>query len=426
VLTRLRTDNLVRNSLYLMLNFTIQGVLGFAFWVVIARIYSTTDVGIASSLISATALIAYFALLGLNSTLVRYLPTARQSGALISGALLLVGGCAALIGLVYVLLTPVLAPRLAFVEGHLALAVGFVLLAATTAINLLTDAVFIARRKAGLCVVTDGAIGGLSKIFLGILFAGTGAYGLFSASAGGFAVAAIASIVAMLAVLQWRPSFREPFRALRPLLKFSGANYVANAMSLLPSIAVPLIILDRLGARPAAYYYIAYQMGNLLFAAVYSVEQAFLAEGSQANADWREVRRRSWRFGIVLFLPASVMVVVASHWILLAFGPAYSRYGSGSLKLLALAVIPIAICNWSWTVLRLLNRLRALVMCTTVWAMLVCGLAWVLAPHGLTVLTVAWPVGCSIGAVLSLVASARKIQARHRRTTPRQPATRAT
>lgn len=426
-LRRLRADHLVRNSLYLMLNFAVQGALGFGFWVIMARIYSTEDVGIASSLISATALIAYFALLGLNSTLVRYLPTARQSGALITAALLLVGGCGALIGLVYLLLTPVLAPRLAFVEGDPAFAVGFVLLAAATAVNMLTDSVFIARRKSGFCALTDGAIGGLSKILLGVLLVGTGAYGLFSASVGGLAVAAIASIVMMLAVLQWRPSLREPFRALRPLLKFSGANYAANAMNILPSIAVPLIILDRLGARPAAYYYIAFQMASLLYAAVYSVEQAFLAEGSQAEADWREVRRRSWRVGVVLLMPAGIVVAVASHWILLAFGPAYSKYGTGSLELLAVAVIPIAICNWSWTVLRLLNRLRALVLCTTVWASGVCALAWVLAPRGLTALTVAWPVGCSIGAVVSLVVSATpsKVPARHRRRTQGRPAARA-
>lgn len=70
----LRRDHLVRNSLYLMLSTGIQAALGFTFWIIMARLFSTGDVGKASSLISATALIAYFALFGLNSTLVRFLP----------------------------------------------------------------------------------------------------------------------------------------------------------------------------------------------------------------------------------------------------------------------------------------------------------------------------------------------------------------
>src|ERR1700730_15642847 len=61
---RLRTDHLVRNSLYLILSSGLQACLGFAFWIITARLFSTADVGRASSLISATTVIAYLALLG--------------------------------------------------------------------------------------------------------------------------------------------------------------------------------------------------------------------------------------------------------------------------------------------------------------------------------------------------------------------------
>ncbi len=89
--------------------------------------------GRASSLISATTVIAYLALLGLNSTLVRHLPTAPDRKALITAGLLLVTGCGAGIGLLYVLLIPALAPRLAFLEQRPGLAIGFVLLTAAAA-----------------------------------------------------------------------------------------------------------------------------------------------------------------------------------------------------------------------------------------------------------------------------------------------------
>jgi len=415
---RLRADHLVRSSLYLMVSSGVQAALGFTFWLVMARLFSAGDVGKASSLISATTLIGYFALVGLNATLVRFLPTARDKNPLLTGAFLMVTGTALAIGAGYVLLMPVVAPHLEFVERNPAEAAGFVVLTAATAVNLLTDSVFIASRKAGLCALTDGAVGGVSKILFGLALAGTGAFGLFSASVGGFAAAALASIVLIITTLRWRPSFDRPFHALRPLLRFSGANYVANAMNLLPSVVVPLIVLDRLGPRQAGYYFVAFQMAALLYAAVYAVESAFLAEGSQAGADWRAIRRRSRRLAIVLFVPGGIVLVATAHWVLLAFGSGYSVNGAGSLELLAGAVLPIAAVNWAWTVLRLSGRLAALVFTSALYAAGICGTAWVLAPRGLTALATAWPLGAALAAAIATVISARSpgnASARHRR-----------
>jgi O-antigen/teichoic acid export membrane protein len=418
LLSRLRDDHLVRTSLYLMLSSGVQAALGFTFWLVMARLFSAEDVGKASSLISATTLIAYFSLVGLNSTLVRFLPTARDKHSLLTGAVLMVIGTAAAIGLTYVLLMPVAAPRLEFVEHSFAMAAGFVILTAAAAVNLITDAVFIASRKAGLCTLTDGVIGGISKIVLGVALAGAGAYGLFSASVGGFAAAALASVVLIMTSLRWRPSLKRPFQAVKPLLRFAGANYVANAMNLLPSVVVPLIVLDRLGAKSAGYYYVAFQMAALLYAAVYAVESAFFAEGSQAGADWRAIRRRSRRLALVLFVPGGILLMVAAHWVLLAYGRGYSLNGTGCLELLAAAVLPMAMANWAWTVLRLSGRLVAVVFSTAVYSGGICAAAWILAPHGLTALAAAWPLGAALAAVVGTLMSATssgKAPPRHRR-----------
>jgi O-antigen/teichoic acid export membrane protein len=415
-----RSDHLVRNSLYLMLSSGIQAALGFMFWIIMARLYSTGDVGRASSLISATALIAYLSLFGLNSTLVRFLPTARNKASLITAAFVLVACTGATIGLCYIVLTPAIAPRLAFVAHRLALTAGFVLLTAAAAVNLLSDSVFVASRKAGFCALTDGVAGGISKIVFGLILVGTGAYGLFCASAGGFAAAALASIVLIVTTFHWRPSLKEPFQALKPLLRFSGANYVANVLNLVPTLIIPLITLDRLGAEAAAFYFVAFQMATLLYSAVWAVESAFLAEGSQAEADWQAVRKRSRRLAIILFVPGAAFLALTAHWVLLAFGSRYSQHGTMSLVLLAIAVIPIAACNWSWTVLRLSGRLTALVVSSGVYSGAISGFAWILAPHGLAALTAAWPVGSAVSAAIAALLSPmvpRKMSGRHRRTT---------
>jgi O-antigen/teichoic acid export membrane protein len=419
---QLKTDHMLRNSLYLILNSCVQAALGFAFWVTVARLFVPADVGKASSLISAAMLIGYLALFGLTSTFVRYLPTTADQNPLITAGLVLVSICGAGMGGLYILTTPVLASRLSFVEQHPVYAVGFALAAGAIAINILTDSIFIANRRAAYTVLTDGGIGSVAKVFSAIGLAGGGAYSLFCAAAGSYAMAALASIVLMIATLRWRPSFRDLFRTLKPLLRFSGANHAGNVLIMLPNVVVPLIVLDRLGAPAAAYYFVSFQLSSLLIAAIFAVEQTFLVEGSQSEVDWPDLLRRSRRLLVALFLPASLFLIIIAHWALLAFGTKYSEHGTVCLMLLSLAAIPIAANTWLQTILRIRGRLRAIVWSSVMYAITICTLAWFMARYGLGAMTAAWPIGSLIATTATAFScrsliSAKKpgVRGRHRR-----------
>jgi len=49
---RIMNDSLYKNSIYLMISTGIMAVLGFVFWLVIARLFNTHDVGLATTIIS--------------------------------------------------------------------------------------------------------------------------------------------------------------------------------------------------------------------------------------------------------------------------------------------------------------------------------------------------------------------------------------
>jgi O-antigen/teichoic acid export membrane protein len=407
LLARLHADHLIRNSLYLILSTAVQAGLGFAFWLIAARLFSTADVGRAGSLLSATALVAFLALLGLNSTFIRFLPVQANRDALITAGVLLAALCGGTIGLGYVLLTPIIAPKLDFVAHSPALAVGFVVLAAAGSVNLLTDSVFIADRKAGFNAFIDGGVGGVTKLISCFALAGTGAYGLFCASAGGLAVAALASLLLMARALRWRPTLKSSRAALVPLLRFSGANYAGNILNMLPTLIVPLIVLDRIGAAAAAYYFVAFQAATLIYSGASAVEQSFLAEGAHDGVVGRDLRRRSLRLVMGLCIPAWLLFTVAAHWMMLAFGTRYLP-GTSALMVLAAAAVPLAAMNWLLTLLRLTGQLRAVVMTNAVYVAAIGGAAWLLAPHGLAAVCAAWPVGALLAAATAGVAAAAK------------------
>ena len=166
----------------MILNTGLMAGSGFLFWIVTTHLFSTADVGKGSALISGANLIALLALLGLNMGMNRFLPTARNRDALISSGVALVAVAGALGAIIYILLTPLVAPALAFVGKNLLLTIGFAGMTGAIAVNTLTDNVFIALRKAKYTVLVDGVIGGFGKIALAFVVAGAGAYGLFLAS----------------------------------------------------------------------------------------------------------------------------------------------------------------------------------------------------------------------------------------------------
>ena len=314
-----------------------------------------------------------------------------------------------------VVLLPLISRPISFVTHSLPLTVGFVLLTAGAGVNLLTDSVFIAAGKSQYNILVDGVVGGGAKVIL--LFAlagagaGAGAYGVFGAASGGFVAAAVASLFLMIKVMRWRPEFKNLGQTLKPLVNFSGVNYAGSVLNLLPILTVPLIILDRIGASSVAYYFVAYQLATLLYQAVFAVEQSFLSEGAGADGLNRAVLRRSIRILIALCIPAFILVVLFGHQLLAAFGPKYASNTGSVLIVLSAAVFPIAASLWFSTVLRLVsNKLGVIVWANAVTDVIVIGLAWVWAPHGLEAVATAWLLGVTAGCLVVAIPAVKMLR----------------
>lgn len=413
--TRLHRDHMMWNSLYLMLNAVLQAGFGFTFWIIAAHLFSASEVGKASTLIAASGVIGYLALLGLNNGMGKYLPTACDRDALISSGLAVVATFGAVIAVGYIFLTPFIAPRLAFVEKSPALTAGFALITAAGALNVLTDSVFIASRRAKYAALVDGIIGGSGKNILVVVLAGAGTYALFVASAMGIVLAAASSIVIIFTIMRCRPRLNRPLNTLKPLLRFSTANYVGNVFNMIPTLAVPVIVLDRQGAASAGYFFVVFQLASIVYAAALAMEQTFLAEGSRANSDMRRLKRRSLRILAMLCVPAVLGLIAAGRWLLLAFGWRYYHYGLPSLVILALSAGPVSANYWLLSVLRLEGKLSAIVIVNLTYAVGVCTLAWVGAAHGLTGVAIGWLVGAFIAACVAAAAIPGERHARDRR-----------
>ena len=387
------SESLFRNSVYLMLTTGTMALFGFVFWLLVAHLYRPAQLGIASILISSMNFITHFSLLGLNSTFLRFLPKSKNRNEQIDTGLIIVAIGAVVAAGLFAFFAPHFAPRLNILHQNVLYTLGFVLLCLGASLNLITDSIFIAYRSAGYNLVIDGFIASSIQLALPILLIGLGAYGIYVAQGSAALVAMIVSIAVLVRKFSYQPSFNINLSILRGIKRYSSASYVASLLAVLPTIILPIIILNKLGAAPAGYYYLAYMMANLLFAIAYAVAQSLFTEGSYGERRLRLLIKRGAIFLAVLMIPASLLLAGLGPFVLDIFGKTYGEHSRQVIMVLA-AVGPFVAANaLGNVVLSIQKQLKALVCVNLVYAVATCAFALLYAQRGLAWVAGAWLVG---------------------------------
>jgi O-antigen/teichoic acid export membrane protein len=412
----LRSDRLVQNSAFIMASTASMGVLGFAFWVVCARLYTTRQVGVASSIVSATALISYFALLGLNGTFIAFMPRSADRDREVSTGLNLVLVTGAVLAVAYALVGRLVAGDLSVLVRpwwHLVL---FMALNAAMAVNLLTDSFFLAYRAARFNFLVDGVLQAGTKLALPAALLALGAFGIFTAVGVAAVVACVASLVLMARRFDFRYHPVVDRRVLRRGAKYASTSYVSSLLNLAPQLIIPIVVLSVLGASDAAFFNVAFAITMLINGISFAVSQSMFAEGSQEHVDVARLGRRSAILNAGVLLPGVLVCIGLSHLVLLPFGPEYVTHASTTLAVFAIGTPMVALNVWSSALLRIRHHMGLLVVSNVVYAAVtIVAVLW-LARRGTAWVGVAWFAGNMATGVFGVVAYV--IVERRRRISP--------
>jgi len=397
-------DSLFRNSIYLMLSTGVMGVFGFFFWIICTHIFTPDQIGLGTTLISAMTLISFISLLGFNTTFVRFLPNSKNRNEEINTGLTLVMGAAAVIAALYIVLIPYITPKLAIVHHNIWYSLGFVVIVALASLNSLTDSIFIAYRSTQYNLITDGFIISSTKLMLPVLFAALGAYGVFAASGLAVCIGMIASILFLFFKFGYRPRFKINTETLKEVFHYSFANYAANLINIIPTLILPIIIIDHLGAAAAGYYYLAFMIINLLYTVSGSVSQSLFAEGSYAESVLRNLIKRSTVILVAIMVPAGVVLAVCGPLVLEFLGKSYRAGGSSVIVILALAAPAVAAYNLGGVLLRIRHQMYSLLAINTIYTLVISGMTLYWVDKGLAWVAIAWTVGNLVAAVFAFLA----------------------
>ncbi len=323
-LAQLFKDPLYANSSFLFANTVLGSGLGFVYWIIVAQLFSASEIGLGTALVAAARLLAGFSNSGLGLGIIRFLSqTSRERGnTLINASLTFSLSIAVLLGSAYLLTLSIWSPKLLFLQEPL-WAVIFLLSVALWSLAPMMDQIFLAHR-AGAAVLGRNLTMHVCKLAIpfALVFAG-GAMGVFAS----FSLAIATSCILGLWFLtsKVRPGYSLRLRLsnlfdAREFLAYSVSSHTGNYLINLPSIILPLIILDRIGESQAAYYYVAFMVASMLYSAATSLATSAFVEGSNNSGT---ALRRAVKATLLIVVPGIATLHVASPILLSFFGTEY-------------------------------------------------------------------------------------------------------
>lgn len=410
-----RDAPLYRNGYALILDSGLTSVLGLAYWLVSARMYSAAAVGVGAALISAMTLLANLSQLNLKSALNRFLPSAGTASVrLVLASYALSLAVAAVAAAVFVAGLRLWSPDLGFLADRPWLAVWFGLAAMAWTVFVLQDSVLVGIRQAPWVPAANLAYA-VVKLALLVLVAGTApTLGVFVA----WTAPLLAMLVPVHGLLFARliPRHVDATRArqeqLRPraIARYVAADYGAYAIAAATIGILPLLVLGTLGAESTAHWFVAWSIGYALYLIPGGMGMSLIAEASLNPATLAAQARQTLAESARLVVVAVVGTVIVAGPVLHLLGEGYAREATSALRLLAVSAIPWTVVAVAMNVARVQRRMRSVVWINAALHGLVLALALALTgPLGVTGLGWAWLLAQTAVAVAIVAGPQREL-----------------
>lgn len=401
-------DSMRRNSSLLIISQAVLAGSLFLFWVISAHLFPVTTVGLATSFISFGVLVSTFTNLGLPNTVIRFLPTSKRRAGLFTASVILVAISSLIGGVVGLVLIEHLIPKLSFIHSSLFLSIALLLLVSGTAVSALLDGTLMAFRK-GEYVLIKAMITNLPRIFLPFFVIGAGLKGITGVYVVTLIIGILINFVTIFSKLLRSERLEPTLAEVTKYRTYAFSNYFGGMFGVLPSTVVPIIVLSRLGAAPAAYFYMPMQMAFFLSVVCNAISQALIAETSQTNNEKKHIVyfKKALRHQYQVLIPTIALLCLAGWPILRIYGKDYAAHGFIPLLILAGSGLIVGI-NWlgdTW--LNVKKRSRDYFLMNAFNSLAVVGFVYAFSSHGLVAVAFGWLVGQLVSATVYLVVFAR-------------------
>lgn len=393
---------MVLNSLALILGkFSSMG-LGFLTWLLAARLFVASEVGLASGAVSAITLCVQIALLGIGSAVIALFPQNQDRPALLlNTAITLVAGTALVTACLFLVLASRAFQELSVVGAIPLYALAFVAMGVTGTVGVLFDQTSTILRRGDHVLIRGILSGGATLIGLALLRFVTGSAGslaIFSAWAlGSF------SLCLLGAIQLWRSSSRYRYRVqmergmARQLLGVGLPNWALTVAERIPGPLMSIVVTELLSPADNAYWYAVWMMAWLVFIVPIQVGINQFAEAAHDPKGLIQIINQGIRSSLAFGSLAAVGLAVIAPILLSFLGADYAAAGTTPLRILVVTVLPLSFVQAYFAACRATRRLREAVTVSIVNALASVGGAVIIGvAYGLTGMALAWLVAQAV------------------------------
>lgn len=362
-------DPLYKNSLFLMLSRVFNVACGFIFWIVAAKIYSVEDVGLATALLSSLGLVILFSRFGFDFSLIRFIHVNDKSRVL-NTCLAITTVSSLIVGIIYLSGIDFFASGLSFIQSP-SYAAMFLLFVIMNSIVSITGNALTAMRKADQFFFQNVMLA--SRIPLLIPLAFLGSFGIFGSVGLAFLLSALFTILLLRKSVKFDFKFDNKF--IKESFRFSSGNYISSVFQTVPTMIMPILILNLLGEAEAAKYYIAFAIGNLVLIVPDALSTSLFVEGSHGES----LRKSVIKAGVAIYaflIPAVILIYFFGDFLLGLVGKDYAE-ASELLRLLALSSFFVAVYSLFVPVQNVRMRVESIVKLNLLRFLLLVGLSYV-------------------------------------------------
>ncbi len=400
-----RWGSLLINTAYLIITTLAGSLFGFLFWVIAARSYDASQIGLGAALIAAITLLANLGDMGLGITAIRFIPTmACERDTFINSSWLAVAISTFVLAVIYVVVAPLGSAELKLLYQIDWRPLLFLASAVFFSLAQYFDRIYIAYQATRLMFFRNLLANVLRIALLIAIGTALGAFGLLLAVAvGAFSTLILSAFVFVPRIVQ---DYRLRLKFFGYLLwdkaRYSLSNHFSQLLWNAPPLFYPLLVLSLLGAEANASFYVSWMIANIIFIIPTSLSSTLLAHYANQNGFSRNDFWRLMIFTLLILVPLVTVAIISSGHLLGVFGRQYLDTGLFLLLLLLISAFPYTINTFIIVDFRIRENNQGVALVSGSVAVLCAFLIVVMSPiYSLVGVGYGWLAGQTIGSFFS-------------------------
>jgi len=371
--TEILNSSLFENSLFLLLTTISTAGAGLLFWILSAKLYIPTDIGVATTAISLMGLIVLITRSGFDQSLVKFLPTYKHSTSIFGTSNLITSILSIALGIICFFGIGIWLPELNIIKDHIYLFLIFLITYST--VNL-TGTFFIAIRESKYYFYQNLVIG--SRVLLLFLLVPFGCLGLYCAFGASLIMAFLYSRTLLKKYHVKYLSFDKEY--LNTSIPFSAGSYISNLLITAPIYILPMMVYNILGAEKSAQFYIIFALAQFFQIIPATLSMSLFVEGCHGKS-LKSNTRQSLSLILLLLTPIVIISILFIDIFLSFIGDTYLE-ASLLFKLMALSSFFIAIFQTYISVMKVKKQLKNLIITSALLFSVLIGSSYLLMIQG--------------------------------------------